>query len=62
VEKNFLVLFPSSGRYMRDYSRNLFVFIKVIYVANVFFTNTSFIVFIGTTILEIKDNDYWTFI
>ena len=35
--KFFLVLFPSSGRYMGDYLRNLFVFIKVIYVLNVFF-------------------------
>jgi hypothetical protein len=36
-KKFFLVLFPSSGRYMGDYLRNLFVFVKVIYVLNVFF-------------------------
>lgn len=36
-KKFFLVFFPSSGRYMGDYLRNLFLFIKIIYVANVIF-------------------------
>ena len=34
-KKCFLVFVPSSGRYMGDYLRNLFIFIKVIYVMNV---------------------------
>ena len=35
-KKCFLVCFPSSGRYMGDYLRNLFLFVKVLYVCNVF--------------------------
>ncbi|CAF0782868.1 unnamed protein product [Adineta ricciae] len=35
-KKCFLMFFPSSGRYMGDYLRNLFIFIKIIYVANIF--------------------------
>jgi hypothetical protein len=35
-KKIFVVLFPSSGRYMGDYLRNLFIFIKAIYVTNAF--------------------------
>ena len=35
-KKCFLMFFPSSGRYMGDYLRNLFIFIKFIYVINVF--------------------------
>ncbi|CAF3581906.1 unnamed protein product [Rotaria sp. Silwood1] len=34
-KKCFLVFFPSSGRYMGDYLRNLFLFIKVIYITNI---------------------------
>ncbi|CAF1264985.1 unnamed protein product [Rotaria magnacalcarata] len=34
-KKLFLVFFPSSGRYMGDYLRNLFLFIKIIYVTNI---------------------------
>ncbi|CAF1001131.1 unnamed protein product [Adineta steineri] len=34
--KCFLMFFPSSGRYMGDYLRNLFIFIKILYVINVF--------------------------
>ncbi|CAF3331295.1 unnamed protein product [Rotaria socialis] len=34
-KKIFLVFFPSSGRYMGDYLRNLFLFIKMIYVTNI---------------------------
>jgi hypothetical protein len=34
--KKFLLLFvPSSGRYMGDYIRNLFLFIKILYATNV---------------------------
>ncbi|CAF0770459.1 unnamed protein product [Adineta steineri] len=33
-KKFALVFFPSSGRYMGDYLRNLFIFIKIIYVIN----------------------------
>ncbi|CAF3413793.1 unnamed protein product [Rotaria sp. Silwood1] len=35
-KKCFLVFSPSSGRYMGDYLRNLFLFIKIIYAINVF--------------------------
>ncbi|CAF0883770.1 unnamed protein product [Rotaria sordida] len=35
-KKCFLVFFPSSGRYMGDYLRNLFLFIKILYTINVF--------------------------
>jgi hypothetical protein len=35
-KKCFLMFFPSSGRYMGDYLRNLFIFIKIIYLINVF--------------------------
>jgi innexin len=35
-KKFFLIFFPSSGRYMGDYLRNLFLFIKLIYTTNVF--------------------------
>ncbi|CAF2579098.1 unnamed protein product [Rotaria sp. Silwood2] len=34
-KKCFLVFFPSSGRYMGDYLRNLFLFIKLIYITNI---------------------------
>ncbi|UJR28448.1 hypothetical protein I4U23_009688 [Adineta vaga] len=33
-KKCFLVFFPSSGRYLGDYLRNLFLFIKILYVLN----------------------------
>ncbi|CAF0991758.1 unnamed protein product [Rotaria magnacalcarata] len=35
-KKCIFVCFPSSGRYMGDYLRNLFIFIKIIYAINVF--------------------------
>jgi hypothetical protein len=35
-KKCFIMFFPSSGRYMGDYLRNLFIFIKILYVINVF--------------------------
>jgi hypothetical protein len=35
-KKCCLMFFPSSGRYMGDYLRNLFLFIKILYVFNVF--------------------------
>ncbi|CAF3234642.1 unnamed protein product [Rotaria socialis] len=35
-KKCIFVCFPSSGRYMGDYLRNLFIFIKIIYAMNVF--------------------------
>jgi hypothetical protein len=34
-KKCFLIFFPSSGRYMGDYLRNLFLFIKILYITNV---------------------------
>jgi hypothetical protein len=34
-KKCCLICFPSSGRYMGDYLRNLFLFIKVLYFTNV---------------------------
>lgn len=34
--KLLLIFFPSSGRYMGDYLRNLFIFIKILYTINVF--------------------------
>src|ERR1700722_17906198 len=34
-KKCFIMFFPSSGRYMGDYLRNLFLFIKILYVINV---------------------------
>lgn len=34
-KKCFLIFFPSSGRYMGDYLRNLFLFTKLLYVTNV---------------------------
>ena len=34
-KKCFLMFFPSSGRYMGDYIRNLFFFIKIIYIINI---------------------------
>ncbi|CAF0852886.1 unnamed protein product [Adineta ricciae] len=33
-KKCFIMFVPSSGRYMGDYLRNLFIFIKIIYVLN----------------------------
>ena len=35
-KKCFLIFSPSSGLYMGDYLRNLFLFIKILYVFNVF--------------------------
>ena len=35
-KKCLLMFFPSSGRYMGDYLRNLFVFTKFLYVINIF--------------------------
>lgn len=36
LKKCFLMFFPSSGRYMGDYLRNLFIFVKILYLLNVF--------------------------
>lgn len=33
-KKCFLIFLPSSGRYMGDYLRNLFFFIKILYIGN----------------------------
>lgn len=35
-KKFFAMIFPSSGRYMGDYLQNLFLFIKFLYIGNVF--------------------------
>ena len=35
-KKCFLMFFPTSGRYMGDYLRNLFIFTKLLYAGNVF--------------------------
>lgn len=35
-KKFFMMFFPSSGRYMGDYLRNLFIFVKILYIINVF--------------------------
>ena len=34
-KKCLLMFFPSSGRYMGDYLRNLFLFVKLVYLINV---------------------------
>lgn len=35
-KKCILMFVPSSGRYMGDYLRNLFIFIKILYALNIF--------------------------
>lgn len=52
LKKCFLIFFPTSGRYMGDYLRNLFLFIKLLYILNV----------IGQVILlsALLDQPFWT--